>query len=139
MKPRIIKGNSFSDSRGTLTYNNSFDASEIKRIYTLTNHEVIFKRGWQGHKIEQRWFSAISGSFQIKTAAIDNWEQPLKELEILSFNVYSKNLDVLHIPSGYITLITALEEDSKLLAMSDHFLGEVNDECRYDIDHFNSF
>ena len=28
--PRIIKGNSFTDIRGTIFFNNSFDASDIK-------------------------------------------------------------------------------------------------------------
>ena len=103
----------------------------------MTNQELSFNRGWQGHKIEQRWFSATSGSFQIQTVAVDNWEQPSKHLEILNFNVYSKNLDVLHIPAGFITLITALEKNSKLLAMADHFIGEVKDEYRYESDYFS--
>jgi len=65
MIPKIITGNSHTDTRGTLYYNNDFDASEIKRVYVIENATTDIIRAWQGHKIEQRWFSAIKGSFKI--------------------------------------------------------------------------
>ncbi|MBT0812917.1 WxcM-like domain-containing protein [Litoribacter ruber] len=138
MKPQLIKGDCFKDDRGTLTYNNAFDISEGKRIYTITNKELGYKRGWQGHQIEHRWFSAMTGSFLIQTVTPNNWEQPSKDLEILDFIVCSEKLDVLHVPAGNITLITALETNSKLLVMADHLLGEVKDEYRYNSDYFSS-
>ena len=63
--PKIIKGNSHSDQRGTLFFNNNYNALEVKRIYFIENNNVNFVRGWQGHKIEQRWFSVVNGSFKI--------------------------------------------------------------------------
>lgn len=74
MKPTLILGNCHQDHRGHLFYNNNFDATNIKRIYVIENHSVDFVRAWHGHKIEQRWFSAIQGSFKIQLIAIDNWE-----------------------------------------------------------------
>lgn len=44
--PKIIKGNSFTDIRGTINFNNSFDASQIKRMYIIQNSSVNFIRGW---------------------------------------------------------------------------------------------
>ena len=35
--PKIIEGNSYTDSRGTLIYNNLFYASEIKDEYRFDN------------------------------------------------------------------------------------------------------
>ena len=52
--PKIIKGNSHTDSRGTLKFNNFFDTSEIKRMYIVQNSSTEILRGWQGHKVEQR-------------------------------------------------------------------------------------
>ncbi|WP_285269918.1 hypothetical protein [Kaistella rhinocerotis] len=45
----VIKGSRHEDERGILTFNNVFDASEVKRIYTIQNHFTDFIRGWQGH------------------------------------------------------------------------------------------
>lgn len=107
MIPEIIKGGRHTDSRGALFYNNDFDFSIIKRIYIIENENIDFIRGWQGHKIEQRWFSVIKGSFRIQLIAIDNWNNPSKDLERFSFIVHSEELDVLHVPSGYVSSIQA--------------------------------
>ena len=136
MIPKIIRGGSHTDSRGTLLYNNNFDASGIKRIYVIENKETTFVRGWQGHRIEQRWFSVLQGSFKIELIAIDNWENPSKDVERFSFIVDAETLNVLHVPSGYVSSIQSLEEGAKLLVMADYLLGEVQDEYRFDIDYF---
>ena len=136
MIPKIIRGGSNTDSRGTLLYNNNFDASGIKRIYVIENKETTFVRGWQGHRIEQRWFSVLQGSFKIELIAIDDWDNPSKDLERFSFIVDAETLNVLHVPSGYVSSIQSLEEGAKLLVMADYLLGEVQDEYGFDIDYF---
>jgi dTDP-4-dehydrorhamnose 3,5-epimerase-like enzyme len=136
MKPKLIIGNSHSDDRGKLFYNNDFDATAIKRIYVIENRSTSFIRAWQGHKIEQRWFSAIGGSFEIKLIAIDNWDKPSLDLRVDSFILNTNSMSVLHIPKGFISSIQALEVSSKLLVMSDYYLGEINDEYRFDVDYF---
>lgn len=136
MGPKLITGNCHSDQRGILLYNNDFDASLIKRIYIIENENIEFKRGWQGHQIEQRWFSAISGKFKIELIQIDNWENPSKDLEIFTYIIDSEKLNVIHVPSGYISSIQSLEFNSRLLVMADYLLGENKDEYRYDIEYF---
>lgn len=136
MVPKIIKGGSHSDTRGKVRFNNSFDATTIKRIYLIENNETTFVRGWQGHRIEQRWFSVLQGSFKIELIAIDDWEKPSKELEWFNFIVDAETLDVLHVPSGYVSSIQSLETGSKLLVMADYLLGDIQDEYRFDIDYF---
>jgi hypothetical protein len=118
----LFKGNKFSDHRGTITYNNEFDVSVIKRIYTIENASLEFIRGWQGHQIEQRWFAAMSGRFKVSIICVDE--------------LTTDGLDILHIPAGHITAIQALEHGSKMLVMADYGLGEVKDEYRYDLDYF---
>lgn len=136
MEPKLISGNYHTDQRGTLFYNNDFDASSIKRIYIIENENPKFIRGWQGHQIEQRWFSVVSGKFKIQLIKIDNWEKPSVNLENLTFFIDSEKLNVLHVPKGYVSSIQSLELNSKLLVMADYFLGEIKDEYRYDIDYF---
>ena len=113
MKPTLISGNCHQDERGELFYNNDFDTSCIKRMYVIENHWVDFVRAWQGHKVEQRWFSAIQGCFKIQLIAIDNWEKPTENPPILEYILKSVALDVLQIPAGYVSSIQAVEEKSK--------------------------
>lgn len=136
MTPIIITGNSHTDTRGTLFYNNDFDATAVKRMYTIKNNSTAIVRAWQGHKIEQRWFSAVKGSFKIQLIEIDNWEHPSKNLEKLTFVINADKLDVLHVPGGYVSSIQSLEENAKLLVLADYRLNEINDEFKFPYDCF---
>jgi dTDP-4-dehydrorhamnose 3,5-epimerase-like enzyme len=137
MSPKLIKGNKHEDTRGTLFFNNNFNLTSIKRIYIIENQDTDFIRAWQGHKIEQRWFSAIKGSFKIELITIDNWELPSRSLIKHIFELNSLQLDVLHIPSGCISSIQSLEKGSKLLVMGDYSFGEIQDEYRFPLNSFD--
>lgn len=138
MKPSFNKGSYYHDERGSVRFNNEFDAAAIKRIYIIENKNINSERAWQGHKIEQRWFSVVQGKFLIKLIEIDNWEHPSKNLKTIDFEINSDCLDILHIPAGYITNIKAIEENSKLLVMADYNFGEINDEYRFPADYFEN-
>ncbi len=135
-QPTIISGASHRDQRGTLRYNNDFNSSMVKRIYLVENSAEQPVRGWQGHRIEQRWFLATCGAFEIYTVAVDNWEQPSVDLPYCKYFIDQQKLDVLHIPSGYITAIRSLDPGSTLIAMSDHLSGAVKDEYRFPLYYF---
>lgn len=134
--PNIIHGLPFVDERGLLLYNNNVDFSCIKRCYIIENNNLKPIRAWQGHKIEQRWFVSILGSFKITLIKIDNWNSPSKLLQKIIFTLNSNTMDVLQIPPGYISSIESLSEGSKLLVMSDYNLKEIEDEYRYEINYF---
>lgn len=138
MEPKVISGGAHSDDRGTLLFNNSFDASAIKRVYLIENKSTTIIRAWQGHRIEQRWFSAVQGRFEICLIRIDNWENPSKELDSVNFVLSATDMDVLHIPAGFVSSIQALTEGSKLLVMADYTLGEIQDEYRWDWAYFDN-
>ncbi|MBW3523412.1 WxcM-like domain-containing protein [Chryseobacterium sp. NKUCC03_KSP] len=133
-----ITGSRYQDERGIITYNNDFDASQIKRIYTIENHSTDFIRGWQGHKIEQRWFASMKGRFEISVIVIDDFTNPSKDLIIQKYLLTDDVLTYLHIPSGCITAIQAKEEGGKLLVLADYELGEINDEYRYSLEYFTN-
>lgn len=136
MVPKIIKGNCHQDSRGSLFFNNNFDAARVKRTYVIENRSPDLVRGWRGHRVEERWFSAISGSFVIELIALDDWENPSRELDRVRFVLSSETLDLLHIPAGYVSSIQSLECRAKLLVMADYKIGEIDDEYRFDVDYF---
>ena len=135
MIPYVLSGDSHYDFRGNLYYNNSFDASIVRRIYVIENNLGVTRR-WQGHKIEQRWFTAISGSFNLQLILVDNWNEPSINLSKIDFELSSKSLDVLHIPGGYLTSIEAVSDNSVLLVMSDYAFNEINDEYRFPEEYF---
>jgi dTDP-4-dehydrorhamnose 3,5-epimerase-like enzyme len=135
-QPTIIPGACHQDQRGALRYNNDFNSAMVKRIYLLQNSAEQPVRGWQGHRVEQRWFLATRGAFEIYTIAVDNWEQPSVDLPYCKYIIDQQKLDVLHIPSGYITAIRSLDPESALIAMSDHLLGAVKDEYRFPLYYF---
>lgn len=133
----LCKGNKFEDERGVITYNNDFDASLVKRIYTIENLQTDFIRGWQGHLTEQRWFACVRGGFRINVIKVDDFENPSSDLESKKYDLRADVLDFLHIEPGCITAIQAMEENSKLLVLADYGLHEINDEYRFALDHFN--
>ncbi|MFN1216410.1 WxcM-like domain-containing protein [Chryseobacterium kwangjuense] len=136
--PEIFAGGNYSDERGNVVFNNKFNASEVKRIYFIENINTELIRGWTGHKIEQRWFSVVQGSFIIKLIRIDNWQHPSKRSDVLRFEMNSENMDVLHVPGGYASAIQAVEKGSRLLVMANYSLGEINDDYRFPIDYFEN-
>ena len=136
MIPTLILGGNYKDNRGILKYNNEFDMSLVKRMYIIENVDTVFIRCWQGHKIEQRWFTAVVGGFKIDLIKIDDWENPSKKLKKITFEISSKNADVLHIPVGYVSSIQAMIKSSKLLVMADYKLGAVSDDYKYSTDYF---
>ncbi|MGG5599558.1 WxcM-like domain-containing protein [Myroides sp. C8-3] len=134
----ILEGEKYNDSRGTLTYNNAFDASVIKRIYTIENATTNYVRGWQGHQKEQRWFAAMTGSFEITVIIIDDFEHPSEDIKAEKYLLNANQLTYLHVEAGRITAIQALEENSKLLVLADYGVGEIKDEVRYPLEYFKN-
>ena len=135
MLPHIIFGGNHKDHRGELKFNNSFNMAQVKRFYSISLKKKHLRK-WQGHKIEQRWFTAISGKFNIELISVDNWIEPSINLPKIGFELSSKSLNVLHIPSGYLTSIEALDDNSILLAMSDYGLNEINDDYKFPNNYF---
>ncbi|TVZ51344.1 WxcM-like domain-containing protein [Dokdonia sp. Hel_I_53] len=136
--PHIIKGGSFRDSRGELVYNNDFDASKIKRMYSITNSKENPVRGWQGHQIQKRWFTTSVGRAKIDVIKVNNWKVPNPSAYIESFLIFAKSGDILFVPEGYITRISSITEDATILVFSDYLMGEIDDEYKYDLNYFNN-
>lgn len=131
--PILIEGGFFEDDRGRLDYVNEFDASEIKRMYFTKNKKVNTFRGWQGHKIESRWFFCVKGKFEVKIIKIDNWEHPSESLTFRVYTLEENRPQVLYVPKGYLNGFSSLEENSRLMILSNFKLGEnPNDDVRFE-------
>lgn len=132
-KPYIIKGDQYSDHRGTLSFVNDFDMSPIKRMYMIEHPSTSIIRAWQAHKVEAKYFKCIKGRFLVAAVAIDNWEHPSTGLVPQTFILDVHDTTVLHIPGGYANGFKALDDNSQLMVFSDLNLEAAkDDQFRFD-------
>jgi len=137
MIPKIIQGGNFSDHRGTISYVNDFSFEGIERFYIISNSDENPIRAWQGHKLDEKNFYCINGSFKIHFVKIDNWENPSKDLSIEIVFVSASESKIVHIPAGYANAVESLETDSKLISFSTLPLSRVKeDDIRYPSDYW---
>jgi len=133
-----IKGDSFSDSRGTVRFVNDFLFEGIKRFYTILHPDIEVIRAWQGHKKETKCFFVSRGTFVFNWIKIDNWKQPSANLTVNSKVLSEKDSAVLIIPPGHVNGFKALEPDSTVIVFSDLTLDESkSDDYRWDVGYFS--
>jgi dTDP-4-dehydrorhamnose 3,5-epimerase len=118
---KIIEGSSFQDNRGIIRFVNDFDLERIRRMYVI-KPELDVIRAWQGHKIENKWFYVLSGSFQIQTVNMLDLNQRR------SLTVNSNENKVIQIEPGHYNGFVALNESSELLVFSDQTLENSKDD-----------
>lgn len=133
MEANLIKGNVFSDERGSVSFVNDFKFSGIERFYIIENSETHPVRAWQGHKLDCKNFYCIAGSFQISYVKVDDWINPSSSLKVNVVMLDAKNSNVLKIPAGYANAIKSLEKGSRLISFSTLPLDQVkDDDVRFD-------
>lgn len=127
IEPKMITGGVHRDDRGSLVYNNEFDLSAsgqgVKRFYTITPTPYTL-RGWQGHRVEQKWFFAAKGMVRVLVVQPDDWENPSFNLTPQEFVLKEGTGDVLHVPAGHATAFVALTDDGSIGVFSDLPLEE---------------
>jgi dTDP-4-dehydrorhamnose 3,5-epimerase-like enzyme len=122
----LIKGNRYVDDRGIIRFNNEFDMTAVKRMYLIepTPHLI---RAWQGHQIENKWFSVVSGRFEVQVVS-------MTDLTVKKSCILSED-QVIKIEAGFYNGFKALEPKSKLMVYSDKSLNEsLNDDYRLSLD-----
>lgn len=139
MAIQFITGGEANDHRGQIRFVNDFDMQLVKRFYIIKNADTELIRGWRAHKIEQRWFYVLSGSFELSIVKIDNWEKPSVKLQVDKYTIASYDSKVVHVPSGYGTAFRALESQSELLVFADYGIEHAPmDNYTWDYTYFNS-
>ncbi len=139
LETNVIQGGIAQDQRGQIRFVNDFDMTLIKRFYIIKNVDTELIRGWRAHRIEQRWFYVLSGTFSIDLVKIDNWETPDSNLPIQNVILKATDFKILHIPCGYGTSFRALDPDSELLVYSDYSItNAILDDHTWPFDHFKN-
>lgn len=133
----IIKGGIAKDHRGQIRFVNDFDMSLVKRFYIIKNQDTELIRGWRAHRMEQRWFYVVSGSFELSLVKIDDWDRPSKNLEVEKKHIKADDQQVVHVPIGFGTAFKALEAGSELLVFADYGIENAkNDDYTWPVDYF---
>ncbi|WFB63277.1 WxcM-like domain-containing protein [Sphingobacterium sp. WM] len=134
---KFIQGGIAKDSRGQIRFVNDFDMKDVKRFYIIKNSDLELIRGWRAHKIEQRWFYVLSGSFKLSIVKIDNWENTDPRLNVENIIISSGDNRLIHLPAGFGTAFKALENSSELLVFADHYLEHsAFDDYTYPLEYF---
>lgn len=128
--PKIINGEIYRDKRGDIISNNNFDMNVIKRFYEIKNLNISFVRGWKGHQIESRWFTASCGMLKIIVSSIEKIKEGNPENLVFKLDFNTK--DILYVPPGWATAIQQLSENSKVIAFADSYLGDHDDDFRHE-------
>ena len=132
-----IQGGIAEDHRGHIRFVNDFDMTQVKRFYIIKNKDTDLVRGWRAHRIEQRWFYVLSGSFSLDLIKIDNWENASPGLPVERRILRAVDKKVLHVPVGYGTAFQALEPESELLVFADYGIDHAkNDDYTWPEDYF---
>lgn len=135
----VIYGALHEDQRGKLSYFNTLDLSQIKRMYQIEPANEYIIRAWQGHKMEKKWFYCIQGSFIINIVKVTNFEHPATDV-IISQNIITAGMPtVLYVEGGYASGIKATNPNSKVLVFSNLSVEtSKNDDYRFDSDFWDA-
>ena len=132
-----IKGGIPKDHRGNIKFVNDFDMSLVKRFYIISNADTELVRGWRAHRIEQRWFYVLAGSFAMEFVEIEDWENTPTDSPVQSQVLNASDLSVLHMPTGYALAFKALAPNSQLLVYSDYGIKDAaKDDYVFPVDYF---
>ena len=118
-KPTIISGGIYKDERGILQYVNDEHPGNYRRFYIITHPDTNIVRAWQGHKIEEKCFFVVKGSFMIAVLQPSNFENPSLLEKAKFFLMKEEDNLFLKVPGGCYTGIKAFVPNSVLMVLSD--------------------
>ncbi len=132
MGPELLRGGLAVDDRGEVGFVNDFDFGDVKRFYTVSNHEAGFVRAWHGHRNEAKYVLAVAGAALVCCVEIDDWDDPSPGLEPQRFVLSERSPAVLRVPAGYVNGFMTLTPGAKLMFFSTSTLEEsLGDDIRF--------
>lgn len=137
-KPLLMRGSNAVDDRGSLSFVNDFAFQNIKRFYVVSNHRAGFVRAWHAHRREAKHVTVVEGAAVVCAVAIDDWDTPSRDAEVVRHVLSAIQPAILFIPPGYANGFMSLTPNSKLLFFSTATLDESrSDDVRYDSRYWN--
>ena len=135
MDVNFISGGLHVAERGVVSFVNDFDFKEVERFYTIREHAAGEPRGWIGHRKEQKWFTALTGTVLVAVVAPDQWEFPASNLPVERYVLSALKPTVLHVPAGHATASIMLSSDALLGIFSTGKIADAGkDDWRFDVE-----
>jgi dTDP-4-dehydrorhamnose 3,5-epimerase len=130
--PHLIRGALHADARGTVSFVNDFDLAAVQRFYIIRPRAP---RGWIGHRRHYKWFTCIAGAVLIAAVQPDRWDAPHPDLPVRRFTLHVSEPEILCVPPGWATALTATVDQSALLVFSTGKIADATDgEVRFPLD-----
>ena len=130
-EPTTINGGISFDDRGSVSFVNDFDFSDVKRFYYISNIRKNYIRAWHGHEKEGKFFLATLGQFRVGAVNLET-----DELQVRYLN--GAKPQILYIPPGYANGLQNLTEDNNLMVFSTSTLKEsLGDDIRFPWDKWD--
>lgn len=132
-EPTVIKGGMAKDDRGAVSFVNDFVMSEVKRFYVISSAHQGYVRAWIGHRLERKWFFAVSGKMALVVRTLESFEPDGGVSDSKIFYLDASEPQVVALPRGFAIGIKALSENARMLVYSDKTLEEAKDDViRFD-------
>jgi dTDP-4-dehydrorhamnose 3,5-epimerase len=128
---KMLKGNIFTDDRGTVTFVNDFNFAHVKRFYQVHNHRSYFIRAWHGHKNEGKYVYVVKGTALVGAVNLDTEE-------ISKYIISAEDPKILWIPPNYANGFMNLCQETIIQFFSTSTVEESkNDDIRLPWDKWN--
>lgn len=132
-----IKGVTFQDKRGSVSFANDFNFKGVKRFYLVENSSIDIIRAFHGHMKEEKYVYVTSGSILLCTVFLDDKKNPSRDNKIERFILRADKPEIVHIPIAYANGFKSLEPHSKVIFFSTSTLEEsLEDDYRFPADYW---
>lgn len=130
-EPILIKGDSFIDDRGVLSYVNDMNFFGVQRVYWIHHDRYGVVRAWHGHHQEGKFVYVVKGIFLVGAVH-------MKTEKIHTFVLSEQKPAFLWIPPGYANGFKNLKEDSDIMFLSTSTIEEAKgDDVRFEWNKWN--
>ncbi len=134
---KIFEGETRKDSRGSVSFSNSFSFSGIKRFYQLQNSRDHPIRAFHIHMKEAKYFYVISGQILLCAVWVDDPKNPSKDVNVEKFILSAEEMKIVAIPAGYANGIKSLTLNAKVIVYSNATLAQsMADDYRVAYDYW---
>jgi len=131
--PALVQMITHSDERGSVLHYGDLVLGSAKRVYFIEPKLSEGFRGWHGHKYEGKIFRCLEGSVKISSVKVDDWEFGKSSGPVHSWTLSAEGGELLVVPNGYANGILPLEENCRVMVLSNRTLQESkDDDIRFD-------
>lgn len=136
-KENVYLGQMKTDTRGSVTFFNSFNLSRVKRFYEVKNSATEPIRAFHGHMVEEKFIYVVSGKILLCTVKLSNPIAPSKKNKVKRYILSSSNPQIVNLPASHANGFKSLEKNSRVIFFSTLTLSEsLKDDYRYPFDYW---